>query len=677
MGLSASQAKLLSLTSRMADLELQSQQISNAKTRLSDQSNNASKDYSNALNKQLLKVYSGLDDNGKATYSDATAYNLTNYNAANSISDIQRFIKNEGGDVIISDNVASAYNGCAGDTETFLNLLGYSGYETEYAKAVEESTPYVETFNADLSDLAITSVVNVTTTYQTALTTDPTSFTTAYNDASVHSYLANNCVITPGGDVFTNSSNGATAYGYTSDGSANVINFNDDDQDRLASITNAVSLTVSDICGDTAQALNAIFASQYGSRFSYIASYIYAAESYAASMTNAYYTNLSSNSEYMGYTSYTNAEAISDVANSTGITDDDYYDHDDDEDQQFIDATQVVKMYLNYFDAACADYGDDLSRNGTTNYSAYTNRIPNAGVSSYIVSTPYTESGYTYYHEAIHYDHYGAVSRPGQGGTGSTPACNTHSYYITTGTTYITTTTWSCTLTKSELTDKLNSLHDTLTEILSRFTGNTLDSKAQGDFNVIASMLDILQAYEEEELDSDTSHSLLPLLSNLKSVDIESSITGLITKYDYAQSSSSYYVNVFNEIVESAGGNWTPGKGYNEVNDKNINDPDWLQHQIDDATLFLYLYNQDNKNFEMVSWKTGDNTIFEDDDDEDISLAEAEYESQMNEISAKDKKYDLELENIDTEHSAIKTEVETVKKVIEKNIESSFKMFDA
>ena len=50
MGMSASQARLLTITARLADNELRSQTINNAKMRLSTQSAQASDNYINALN---------------------------------------------------------------------------------------------------------------------------------------------------------------------------------------------------------------------------------------------------------------------------------------------------------------------------------------------------------------------------------------------------------------------------------------------------------------------------------------------------------------------------------------------------------------------------------------------------------------------------------------------------
>ena len=54
MGMSASQARLLSITARMNDVEYKSQQISNTKIRLSDESEQVANAYTKALNRQKL-----------------------------------------------------------------------------------------------------------------------------------------------------------------------------------------------------------------------------------------------------------------------------------------------------------------------------------------------------------------------------------------------------------------------------------------------------------------------------------------------------------------------------------------------------------------------------------------------------------------------------------------------
>lgn len=75
-----------------------------------------------------------------------------------------------------------------------------------------------------------------------------------------------------------------------------------------------------------------------------------------------------------------------------------------------------------------------------------------------------------------------------------------------------------------------------------------------------------------------------------------------------------------------------------------------------------------------IDWRTS--TSFKDSYDEtDDVQAEALYESAVTKVETKDKRLELELQNIDTQHSAVQTEIEAVNKVIDKNIEMSFKTF--
>lgn len=135
----------------------------------------------------------------------------------------------------------------------------------------------------------------------------------------------------------------------------------------------------------------------------------------------------------------------------------------------------------------------------------------------------------------------------------------------------------------------------------------------------------------------------------------------------------SYYTNVFNEIKDSG--------GFNQQSNENMTSSEWLQDQIHMGNVFLYTYNNtagaDGKgDFVNVSWTSGDASLQEKTDSTDTAKAEAEYETTMASIQSKDKRFDLQLKQIDTEHSAIQTEIDSVKKVIDKNIERSFKTFN-
>ena len=76
MGMSASQARLLSLTARMNDIEFKSQSISNTKIRLADESEQVAKAYTEALNKQKFS-YTTYDDKGNAVKYALNSTNLS------------------------------------------------------------------------------------------------------------------------------------------------------------------------------------------------------------------------------------------------------------------------------------------------------------------------------------------------------------------------------------------------------------------------------------------------------------------------------------------------------------------------------------------------------------------------------------------------------------------------
>lgn len=143
-------------------------------------------------------------------------------------------------------------------------------------------------------------------------------------------------------------------------------------------------------------------------------------------------------------------------------------------------------------------------------------------------------------------------------------------------------------------------------------------------------------------------------------------------KYD--SGAIPYYSNVFDKIKSN---------GYNAPGDANMKDSAWLYTQLSTGNIFLEeqtnndANNDGVKDWEKVSYSSGDATLKTDSDDTETAKAEAEYNKVMAQIEAKDKRFDLQLKEIDTEHQAIQTEMDSVKKVIDKNIERSFKIFDA
>jgi flagellin-like hook-associated protein FlgL len=60
-----------------------------------------------------------------------------------------------------------------------------------------------------------------------------------------------------------------------------------------------------------------------------------------------------------------------------------------------------------------------------------------------------------------------------------------------------------------------------------------------------------------------------------------------------------------------------------------------------------------------------------------IEEASVKYERAIADIDAKETKLDLQLSRIEAQHHALKTEYDSVKKIVSKNIDRSFKTFNA
>ena len=75
MGLSSSQARLLSLTSRQHDIEYKAQRLEAQKLQMANESNSVYQEYENALNAQKIQLKT-IGTDGSASYIDATYNNL-------------------------------------------------------------------------------------------------------------------------------------------------------------------------------------------------------------------------------------------------------------------------------------------------------------------------------------------------------------------------------------------------------------------------------------------------------------------------------------------------------------------------------------------------------------------------------------------------------------------------
>ena len=144
MGMAASQARLLSITARLNNIELQSQNISNAKLRLADSTDAASDKYVKALNKTHY-LYNTYNASGDVVSTALTGAALTNYGELKN----QYGLVNTAGQILVSERDAANFQN-SNTLEEFLDKYGVladisEGITIEYVNpAWTESTAAYE-----------------------------------------------------------------------------------------------------------------------------------------------------------------------------------------------------------------------------------------------------------------------------------------------------------------------------------------------------------------------------------------------------------------------------------------------------------------------------------------------------------------------------------------------------
>ena len=149
----------------------------------------------------------------------------------------------------------------------------------------------------------------------------------------------------------------------------------------------------------------------------------------------------------------------------------------------------------------------------------------------------------------------------------------------------------------------------------------------------------------------------------------------------FDKSDFQYYVRKYNEIKQ-AGGCVSISDFDGELGGGASTDGEWLKNQLSSGKMSISIVNTDSKNgdisFNTTSIATDSyvgETTTTTIDKRAYAKAEAEYEHETKAIDAKDKKYDNELSKLETEREALKTEYDSVKKVISDNIERTFGIF--
>lgn len=171
--------------------------------------------------------------------------------------------------------------------------------------------------------------------------------------------------------------------------------------------------------------------------------------------------------------------------------------------------------------------------------------------------------------------------------------------------------------------------------------------------------------------------------------------TNMEDLYEYDdKAKAQWYTNLWYRLNGSSTDKTTQGKlgqNYSKIDSKLLSSTTWLQDAILQGAVTVEIASTDSPSSKInesdptitdltgISWVstiyTSCTDFTQSDDDQAISRAEAEYERKTKEISDKDQKYQNKIKILETEHSALQTEYESVQNAMNKNIDRSFKVF--
>lgn len=156
------------------------------------------------------------------------------------------------------------------------------------------------------------------------------------------------------------------------------------------------------------------------------------------------------------------------------------------------------------------------------------------------------------------------------------------------------------------------------------------------------------------------------------------------SKYDkeYDPDKINYYKNIYNEMITKGYTTYARMReeGYMSATETNeataFKNSNWLIRQLQTGKLTMSYFSAVDKEF-VATTLDDDESITEKEDTKKIAIAEQEYNNSMDRIESEDKRFDMQLNKLEAEHSALTTEYDAIVKVISKNVEKSFGTFNA
>ena len=668
MGLSASQARLLSITARISDNELHSQQIANSKVRLADKTQEASREYVQALDSQKL-VFTTYDAKGNATQVNLTPSLLYDYSTIKN----QYGISNSVGQLLISTEMAEKYqtsktlldflkaNGCDvkenGDYSYWLNVLRGTNDKTEntiigYYNQV--GTIDLSTVDAvlvkspeQITNDDATAINNFMNTFRGRITNNMRdcngsfgvyidsleTFNLAFPNIDDPKYHVIDPITGKGYDyLYGNASHGCASGAMNKSIDTNGDGINDGYN------YNCFKHVLAHLLLDSKDLIPSNRVGKIG-----------VAETYSKTYTNS----IGGKIEIKGNTSAINDNGINGSTRSG---------------QSDTKSMAIVADYLR-------DSGITVEETPDPDLSYISDETEREKVQKLISCKNELGVLKTYRQQVI--DMYtllemrtssmkeaGLIRSVTDSSTGEIKYPN--EYYDSCK---VNTTNYPC---KDE----------TLLRFIIDFQSNLNSSLSfENLYNRdVANWQATLQSWKDEFILARDKY--LTDIANMPEKEIPAND-------DYK---TQWYINLWNRLNGSSNENVNydqyatkeSGQKWKVLENSLFKSQSWMQYALEQGLISLeqvqYVENADDSTgLKTSKWESKEYATCVDikfvDDETAIARAEAIYTRKLNEIEAQDKKFDNEIKKLDTEHTALQTEYDSVKSVVDKNVERSFKAF--
>lgn len=720
MGMAASQARLLTITARLADNELRSQTINNAKMRLSTQSSQASENYINALNNATMK-FSNYDVNGEAVSQNLTFNALTAYSSYNT----QYGLANASGQLLVSESEAAMFKNAGGNLNKYLQAHGLE-YTTTYFEnigamknnayptpfnniSVEDLKSYYEQYSSFESSLELQ---NFQSSYK-AFIKETANLNKAVSTA-LKSYLVNSPVdtlnlgldgdnITVGNtytitsssiDAFKNAFKGTNSNNYNIDKLKNDGLISETDYKSLEAKINNIKYTErtmhnadgsdSEIKG--IQRADAIDLSSTEDKDAGTITYTIDGDIQivvdkatgnvrSCEYTTGGQTSSESKTNEEGSIETTSSRTLGYAVNGTSI------------DKAIEDGVSFKNFVNNLYynetvDSETSNSFFSLTGDGTEEspYQAFEGGIYNSTDASEVKK---------YYNDladdiinsimnSINKEKFAQIliDKAGKSNELKDMGIDLKAYipglenvtlaqqltnYQTAKDTFLDTIFDG--ESKNQVVEDLQS-----NKVISYIDENGNEQKVTVTPENLTDIDFILQYLKQSNLTQSNSFNTI-IKQHIVETMIENNGT---PKYawvdsndtsnkDNANTKAQWYTNLFKRMQQ----------GYKAIENGLASSSQWMEYALESGIVTLEQVDK-SYNWNSLDYKSC-TKITEETDDAAVTKAEAEYNRAMNDIEAKDNIYDIELKNIDTEHTSLQTEYDVIKGVISKNIDRTFK----